>query len=60
MKNAGDSIKRSILKRQEAIERFQAKRIEFLIAKEQITKDIEEARIIWQNTLKQLPVRTFS
>ena len=60
MKNAGDSIKRSIQKRQEAIERFQAKRIEFLIAKEQITKDIEEARIIWQNTLKQLPVRTFS
>jgi hypothetical protein len=56
----GEAIKRSIIKRQEALERFQAKRREFLITKEQITKDIEEARIIWNETLKQIPRQPFS
>ncbi|MEI7501581.1 MAG: hypothetical protein WCK84_14180 [Bacteroidota bacterium] len=59
MKNAGNSIKHSIVKRQEAIEKFHAKKREFLITKEQITKDINEARTSWQNTLKQIPKQPF-
>jgi hypothetical protein len=46
MKNAADSIRRSIIKRQEAMEKFQERKREFLNAKEQIIKDIEEARTI--------------
>jgi hypothetical protein len=60
MKNAGNVIKHSIVKRQEAIEKFLVKKREFLITKEQITKDINEARTIWQNTLKQLPEQPFN
>jgi len=55
MNNAGISIRRGIVKRQEAMEKFQARKKEFLIAKEQIIKDIEEARAIWKNTLDKMP-----
>ena len=59
MKNIGTNIKRSLLKQQEALERFKSRREDFLIAKEQITKEIEEAGKIWKNTLKQLPKQEF-
>jgi hypothetical protein len=59
MKDVKANIKRSIIKQQEAMARFQAKKAEFLIAKEQITKDIDEARSIWQETLKLLPEQPF-
>ena len=60
MKNAAESIRKSIIKRQEAIEKFHTKRREFLAAKEGITKDIAEARTIWETALKQLPNLPFS
>lgn len=59
MKNIGTNVKRSLLKQQEALERFKSRREDFLIAKEQITKEIEEAGKIWKNTLKQLPKQEF-
>jgi len=60
MKNIGNNICRSIIKRQEAIEKFQAKRKEFMVAKEKITKDIKAARNIWEETLKQIPNQPFN
>jgi len=60
MTNAGNGIRLSIVKRQEAIEKFQAKKREFLITRDQIINDINEARTVWQNTLKQLPEQPFS
>jgi len=60
MKDFGNSIRRSIIKRQEAIEKFQVKKKEFLILKEHIIKELEEARTIWQQTLKQLPEQPFN
>ncbi len=39
---------------------FQAKRAAFLVAKAQITLDIEEARAIWIQTLEQLPNQEFN
>ncbi len=59
MKNIGTNIKRSLLKQQEALQRFNSRREDFLIAKEQILKEIEEAGKIWKNTLKQLPKQEF-
>jgi hypothetical protein len=55
MKNVPDSIRKSLLKRKEAMERFITKKEAFLLARAQITRDIEEARIIWEKTLEQLP-----
>ncbi len=60
MKNVGANIKRSMAKQQEAMAKFQAKKIEFLIAKEQITRDIKEARQIWMKALEQMPNLPFS
>ena len=59
MKNVGTNIKRSLLKQQEALERFKSRREDFLIAKELIIKEIEEAGKIWKNTLIQLPKKEF-
>ncbi len=47
------------MKQQEALQRFNSRREDFLIAKEQILKEIEEAGKIWKNTLKQLPKQEF-
>ncbi len=55
MKEVGNNMKRSMAKQQAAMARFQAKQKEYLIAKEQITANIDEARQIWRATLKQLP-----
>ena len=49
-----------MLKRQEAINKFKARKEDFLLAKEQIRKDIEEARDIWENTLELLPKQEFN
>jgi hypothetical protein len=60
MNNVGDNIKKSLLKQQEALNRFRARKAAFLFAKEQITKEIEEARTIWEKTLEQLPNQPFN
>lgn len=59
MNNAGDNIRKSLLKRQEALNRFRARRDVFF-ARDQIVKDIEEARDIWKNTLEQLTNQGFN
>ena len=59
MKNVETKLKQSLLKRQEALIKFKARKEAFLLAKEQITRDIEEARIIWRQTLEQLPDQPF-
>ena len=60
MKDPGNKIIQSLKKRQEALIRFNARKEAFLLAKVQITRDIEEARKIWENTLEQLPNQPFS
>lgn len=60
MNNAGNNIRKSLLKRQEALNRFKTRKEAFLLAKEQITKDIEEARDIWKNTVDHLPDQEFN
>jgi cytochrome c-type biogenesis protein CcmH/NrfG len=60
MSNTGDHIRKSLLKRQEALERFKAQRESFLAFKERTQKDIEEAREIWEKTLEQLPKQVFN
>ncbi len=59
MEEAENGIRRGIEKRQEALERFLAKKKAFFISKEKITREIEEARALWQQTLKQLPKQPF-
>lgn len=55
----GISIRTSIKKRQEAIEAYKARKKAFLKAKEEITAEIEEAKILWKNTMAQLPDQDF-
>jgi hypothetical protein len=55
MKHISDNIKTSLLKQQEALARYRARKAEFLVTKEQITREIEEARIIWEKTMEQMP-----
>lgn len=59
MDNTGNNIRKGLLKRQEALSRFKARKEAFLLAKEQITKDIEEARNIWIKTMERLPKQEF-
>lgn len=60
MKNISAGIRNSLMKRQEAMNIFLAKREAFLKAKAQITLDIEEAREIWIKTLELLPNKEFN
>jgi hypothetical protein len=60
MSATGDSVRRSLVKRQEAVRRFRIRREDFLLEKKRITKDIEEAREIWKKTLEQLPDHDFN
>jgi len=55
MNNTGDTIRRSLLKRQDALNKFKAKNEAFFMAKKQILKEIEEAKTIWERTIEQLP-----
>ncbi|MEI7663063.1 MAG: hypothetical protein WCK34_12725 [Bacteroidota bacterium] len=59
MTEIGEKIKSAILKNQEALNRFRTKQEGFLVKKQQITRDIEEARETWNKTLEQLPEMTF-
>ncbi len=42
------------------MDKFTARRTAFLVEKEQIIKDIEDARAIWRSTLAQMPNLPFS
>ena len=55
----GISIRNSIQKRQEAIKAYKARKEAFLKAKEEITAEIEQAKILWKNTMAQLPDQDF-
>jgi len=50
----------SLNKRQNALNRFKARKKAFLIDKAEIIKEIEEAREIWKTTMAQLPDSDFS
>jgi hypothetical protein len=60
MKDVSANIRKCLEKRQEALGRFQSRKAAFLLAKEQIIKEIGEARIIWKHTLDQLPGSGFN
>ncbi len=60
MNGIGNKLKSSLAKRQKALQAFKARKEAFLLEKQQIIRDIEEARTIWSATLKQLPNRPFS
>jgi len=49
----------SLKKRQEALNRFKAKKEAFLLRREKIRKEIAEARITWEHTLEKLPDQEF-
>jgi hypothetical protein len=50
----GNTILKSLEKRQEAMLKHVARKEAFLIRKKQMTKDIAEARNIWIKTMEQL------
>lgn len=60
MSNTGDNIRKSLLKRQEALDRFNVKKESFLQTREKTINDIEEARKILANTMEQLPKNHFN
>ncbi len=60
MSNAGNHIKKSLQKRQEALDKFNALKESFLQTREKTRKDIEEARIILANTMKLMPRHHFN
>jgi len=60
MNTVPDKIKKSLQKRQEALDKFTARRTAFLVSKEQIKNEIVEARAIWAATLAQMPNLPFS
>ncbi len=59
MEEVGSKILNSLKKRQDAMNRFKAKKEAFLLNREEIRKNIEEARIIWEQTLEKLPEHEF-
>jgi len=60
MTKAEDNIRKSLLKRQKAIDNFNALKETFTLTRSQIIKDIEEAQTIWRNTMEQLPEKEFN
>jgi len=60
MKNNGNNLKSCLLKRQEAFNKYVATKNTFLLLKQQMTSDIEDARTIWINTLEQLSKQIFN
>jgi CRISPR/Cas system CSM-associated protein Csm5 (group 7 of RAMP superfamily) len=60
MRNSGDHIKKSLQKRQEALDKFRALKESFLQTREKTIKDIEEARKILAKTMEQLPKHHFN
>jgi hypothetical protein len=55
MNKPGEAIRRSLLKRQEALSKFKAMNEAFFMTKREILKEIEEAKTIWEHTIEQLP-----
>ena len=60
MNNIGDNIRRSLQKRQVALNKFIAMRESFSQTREQTKNDIEEARRIMADTMAQLPENEFN
>ena len=60
MDNIGDNIRRSLQKRQVALNKFIAMRESFFQTREQTKNDIEEARRIMADTMAQLPENEFN
>jgi hypothetical protein len=52
-------IRKSLQKRQEALDKFQVRKESFQRAKKQMLAEIEEGRIIWRSYLEQLSVKEF-
>jgi len=50
MDNTLNKIRKSFLKRQDAINSYNAQKKAFFISKEQIIKDLKEAKSIWTET----------
>ncbi len=59
MKNFCNIMKDSLLKRELALAKFKEKREAFLMAKEQIKRDIVAARTLYTKTMEQLPGNGF-
>jgi hypothetical protein len=59
MTNTEENIRKSLIKRQKAIDNFMAHKQAFTATRNQIIKDIDEARTIWKNTMDQLPEKEF-
>ena len=50
-----DKIRKSLQKRQEAMDKFKALQNNFLASKARITSEINEARTIWAKAMERLP-----
>jgi hypothetical protein len=59
MNNVGNNIRKSLLKKQDAMAKHNARRLEFAKTREKIIADIEETRKIWRHTMAQLPKTEF-
>jgi hypothetical protein len=59
MNNTGNTIRDSLKKRQEAILKHIERKKAFLERKEQMLKEMQEARLIWKNLMDQLPHTEF-
>jgi hypothetical protein len=55
-----DNIRKSLLKRQEALNKFNVRKESFLQTQEQARNEIEEARKILASTMEQLPKNHFN
>jgi hypothetical protein len=55
-----NNIRKCLLRRQEALNRFNVLKESFLQTREKTMKDIEEARKILADTMKQLPKHHFN
>jgi len=60
MNNTGENIRKRLRKRQWALLKFKVRREYFLLFREQMKNDIEQARKIWIETLDQLPKNEFN
>jgi hypothetical protein len=58
--STGDKFRKSLQKRQEALDRFKTRKESYLRYREQIIRDIEESKEIWAKTLRQMPGREFN
>ncbi|MEI6276443.1 MAG: hypothetical protein WCP08_10660 [Prolixibacteraceae bacterium] len=59
MDTSANTIRKSLQKRQEAILAHVERKKAFLIRQEEMKKEIEEARKIWEKTMEQLPKLEF-